>query len=108
MYVPDPFLSLLGGLQPGKAVRLFGEDSFDDGLITRFLFYNNNDIFKKLTNHQWRDDYEKKWNEMILYLYSMDTGSKLKLKLTDDALVFPGVNVNWFDAAVTGEISVVA
>jgi len=85
LYVPDPFLSLLGGLQPGKAVRLFGEDSFDDGLITRFLFYNNDDIYKKLTNHQWSDDYEKKWNEMVLYLYTMDTGSKLKLELNDDA-----------------------
>ncbi|MCD4735576.1 MAG: DUF3987 domain-containing protein, partial [Bacteroidales bacterium] len=46
---------------------------------------NNIDIFKKLTNHQWRDDYEKMWTDMILYLYSMDTGSKLELKLNDDA-----------------------
>ena len=41
LYVSDPFLSLLGGIQPRKAIMVFGEKSFDDGLISRFLFFNN-------------------------------------------------------------------
>ena len=81
LYVPEPFLSLLGGLQPGKAVRLFGEDSFDDGLIVRFLFYRKDYIYNNVTLHEWREDYDKYWTDLIMHFYSLNRENKLELKL---------------------------
>jgi hypothetical protein len=79
IYISDPFLSLLGGLQPRKAVRLFGEESFDDGLISRFLFYRNQEGCIDLTDYQWRADYEKLWTSMIDKFYSVSGSFELKL-----------------------------
>ena len=84
-YAPDPYLSIIGGMQPQKTVRLFGEDSFDDGLISRFLFYRKSYISKKVTLHEWSSDYEKYWTDLILYCYSMNRQNKLQLALNDAA-----------------------
>lgn len=78
-YVADPYLSLLGGLQPQKAVRLFGEDSFDDGLISRFLFYLKPDIYQNVSLHEWNNDYEANWTLLIQTCYSMTCKNKLEL-----------------------------
>ena len=69
LYASDPFFSLLGGLQPRKAIMVFGEKSFDDGLISRFLFFNNKHKANLLTDHQWSSENEKLWNELVIYLY---------------------------------------
>jgi len=85
LYVHDPFLSLLGGIQPDKAVDLFKTNSFEDGLITRFLFYINPKISKKMRSHEWQDGYEQDWMDLITKLYCMDSSSKFELKLNVDA-----------------------
>ena len=74
LYVPDPFLSLLGGIQPRKAVKVFGERSFDDGLISRFLFFNNEHKADLLTDHKWSIANERLWNELVRYFYSLGVG----------------------------------
>lgn len=89
IYIHDPFLTLLGGIQPNKAVDLFNHSSFEDGLITRFLFYINPNTYKTLTSHEWQVDYEQYWTTLINELYSMNSTSNLELKLNCDAwLIF--------------------
>lgn len=85
LYVYRPFLTLLGGIQPGKAKLLFGDDSFDDGLITRFLFYRNDDIYNDLTSHEWRVEHENLWARLVQSLYTARYNPKLKLKLSQNA-----------------------
>lgn len=70
LYVDKPFVSILGGLQPEKATRIFGGDSFDDGLITRFLFYNSDTSFRPLSHHKWDFKNQELWNNLINKLYS--------------------------------------
>jgi hypothetical protein len=84
LYVPDPFLSLLGGLQPRKAMVVFGEKSFDDGLISRFLFFNNEHKANLLTDHKWDIENEQLWNRLITYLYSFEADDYV-LSLTKEA-----------------------
>ncbi|KJR40289.1 hypothetical protein MCHI_003812 [Candidatus Magnetoovum chiemensis] len=79
IYIPEPFLSILGGLQPRKAVRLFGEESFDDGLISRFLFYRNQESSIDLTDYQWRAEYEEPWTSIINNCYSIKGNFNLNL-----------------------------
>ena len=84
LYAPDPFFSLLGGLQPRKAMMLFGERSFDDGLISRFLFFNNKHKANLLTDHQWSSENEKLWNNLVMYLYGFGADD-YGLSLTKEA-----------------------
>ena len=84
LYASDPFFSLLGGLQPRKAIMVFGEKSFDDGLISRFLFFNNKHKANLLTDHQWSSENEKLWNELVIYLYGFGVDDHVLL-LTKEA-----------------------
>ena len=84
LYASDPFFSLLGGLQPRKAIMVFGEKSFDDGLISRFLFFNNKHKANLLTDHQWSSENEKLWNELVIYLYRFGVDDHVLL-LTKEA-----------------------
>ena len=84
LYIHRPFLSLLGGMQPKKAVAVFGDKSFDDGLIPRFLFYNHESVFKELTNHSWSQFNQQLWTDLIQNLYQIPEDS-LQLSLDEPA-----------------------
>ncbi len=40
-FVPDPYVSVIGGLQPGILPKLFGGENLDNGFFYRMLFVNN-------------------------------------------------------------------
>jgi len=84
LYLHRPFLVLVGGMQPKKAVRVFGEKSFDDGLISRFLFFNNEPSFLPLTNHTWSTHNDQLWTDLVTDLYKVPENT-LKLTLENDA-----------------------
>ncbi len=86
LYVEKPFFSILGGLQPRKTTKIFGDDSYDDGLISRFLFYKHNDIYIDLTHYTWRKENENLWTELIHILYTDERLKDLHLKLNETAL----------------------
>ena len=50
-FVADPFVGVIGGMQPGILPRLFGGSNMDNGFFYRLLFVNNNDDGKPLL---WR------------------------------------------------------
>ena len=84
LYCHRPSLSLLGGLQPRKAASVFGEKSFDDGFLPRFLFYQMPNKRFPLTDHKWAPVNEKLWKDMILKFYTLKPES-LILKLDPEA-----------------------
>ena len=47
-FVADPFVGVIGGMQPGILPRLFGGSNMDNGFFYRLLFVNNNDDGKPL------------------------------------------------------------
>ena len=77
IFVADPFVSVIGGLQPGILPRLFGGSNMDNGLFYRLLFVNNNDDGKPLL---WKkadlpSGCDQKWEEIINLILKND-GSK--------------------------------
>ncbi|MGD9731471.1 MAG: DUF3987 domain-containing protein, partial [Desulfamplus sp.] len=53
------------------------------GLISRFLFYRNQESSIDLTDYQWRTEYENLWTSMINKCYSMK--GNFNLNLSDEA-----------------------
>ena len=52
LHIPDPFIGVLGGLQPGILPKVFSGDKMDNGFFYRLLFVNESD-----------DTRPVKWNE---------------------------------------------
>ena len=48
IFIKDPFVGVVGGLQPGILPRLFGGNMMDNGFFYRILFVNNPDEGKPL------------------------------------------------------------
>jgi len=69
IYVKDPFLSLLGGIQPYKLRESFTSGSFNDGFSARFLFYSKDDISRKLNRDDWTEQDKLIWSDLINTLY---------------------------------------
>ena len=84
LYCHRPFVSILGGIQPRKAASAFGNESFDDGLLPRFLFYQIDGKRRPLTDHKWAPENRELWKEMILDCYKLEPES-LALKLDQEA-----------------------
>ena len=84
LYCHRPFVSILGGIQPRKAASAFGNESFDDGLLPRFLFYQIDGKRRPLTDHKWAPENRELWKEMILDCYKLKPES-LALKLDQEA-----------------------
>jgi hypothetical protein len=84
LYLHRPFLALLGGMQPKKAVKVLGDSSFDDGLISRFLFFNHESSFLPLTNHTWSNHNNRLWTDLVTDLYKVPENT-FQLTLENDA-----------------------
>jgi hypothetical protein len=77
IFVADPFVSVIGGLQPGILPRLFGGSNMDNGFFYRLLFVNNNDDGKPLL---WKradlpSGCDEQWEDFISMILRHD-GSK--------------------------------
>jgi hypothetical protein len=79
IFVPNPFLCILGGIQPQKLQASFGTGTFDDGFCARFLFYLKDDIFLELNRSEWTDQDKKVWENLINMLYDYDQSHEYTL-----------------------------
>ena len=68
-YVPNPFLCLLGGIQPQKLRKSFTAGTFDDGFCARFLFYLKDNIYRELNRNEWTVLDNNIWESLINALY---------------------------------------
>jgi hypothetical protein len=84
LYCHRPFVSILGGIQPGKFAAAFGNQSFDDGFLPRFLFYEIPKEKRLLNDHQWAHENKELWKDLIVSFYSLKPES-LALNLDKEA-----------------------
>jgi hypothetical protein len=78
-FVPNPFLCILGGIQPQKLRKSFTTGSFDDGFCARFLFYIKDDISRELNRNEWTDQDNNTWESLINALYDYNQAYKYSL-----------------------------
>jgi hypothetical protein len=84
LMIDNPFIPIIGGIQPSKAVRIFNNESFEDGLAPRFLFLVCDDHYRENGDYTWNINYSNLWNTLITDLYLNDIDS-ISLKLSDNA-----------------------
>jgi putative DNA primase/helicase len=66
VYVPNPCLSLLGGIQRRLVPDILGPEAFSDGLIYRFLFLVLNPQWYPLSRKTWREESRKAWHQLLM------------------------------------------
>lgn len=66
VYVSHPFLSLLGGIQRRLIPEILGPESFNDGLIYRFLFLVLAPQWYPLSRKSWREESRDAWNQLLM------------------------------------------
>lgn len=84
LYCHRPCLSILGGIQPRLAAKAFGTDSFDDGLLPRFLFFQIPSERPPLTTHEWASANKEYWKVLISHFYNLKAES-IQLHLDQEA-----------------------
>ena len=70
IFIPDPFVGVIGGLQPGVMPKLFGGEKMDNGFFYRLLFVSNSSDGEPLL---WKDfdlpsGLEKDWERLIFQI----------------------------------------
>jgi len=66
LYAPKSGAAVLGGIQPARMSRIFQTDSFDDGLLPRFLMVRNTkDTLPQSTLLELSKEVEEYWQELI-------------------------------------------
>ncbi|MCQ2117428.1 MAG: DUF3987 domain-containing protein [Bacteroidales bacterium] len=70
IFIPDPFVEVIGGLQPGVMPKLFGGEKMDNGFFYRLLFVSNSSDGEPLL---WKDfdlpsGLEKDWERLIFHI----------------------------------------
>lgn len=91
-YVEDPFVSVIGGMQPGILPKLFGGDNMDNGFFYRLLYVNNDAdgkplLWKKADLPSGCDDEWRKFINTILRPtgYFEDVEKEMNYTFSDDA-----------------------
>lgn len=91
-YVEDPFVSVIGGMQPGILPKLFGGDNMDNGFFYRLLYVNNDAdgkplLWKKADLPSGCDDEWRKFINSILRPtgYFDDVEKEMNYTFSDDA-----------------------
>jgi hypothetical protein len=64
-FIPNPLAAILGGIQPRVLTRVFGDGSFDDGLLPRFLMVHCDDGPVKFSRKALSGEIIKPWEVMI-------------------------------------------
>jgi hypothetical protein len=73
LYAPVSGTGIIGGIQPAKMTKVFQTDSFDDGLLPRFLFViNNSDTLPKSTLKELNKDILEYWRLLIDHCLSVE------------------------------------
>ena len=72
VYVSHPFLSLLGGIQRRLIPEILGPESFNDGLIYRFLFLVLAPQWYPLSRKSWREESRDAWHQLLLAAKEFD------------------------------------
>ncbi len=93
MFIPNTGASIIGGIQPRVIPQVFSLDSFDDGFLPRFLFYQATSGKNRFNRQSISESDLHSWNELIRYCFRIpleigaDGFAVAKiLKLDDNAL----------------------
>ncbi len=93
MFIPNTGSSIIGGIQPRVIPQVFSLDSFDDGLLPRFLFYQATSGKNRFSRQSITENDLHNWNKLIRHCHSivldMETNCFAKattLKLNGNAL----------------------
>ncbi len=70
-FIPNTGASIIGGIQTKILPSIFSDDSFDDGLILRFLLLPGEDITKKFSKDSLQDSEFEYWNSLLDYCYQI-------------------------------------
>lgn len=107
IYVPRPFVTLLGGAQPDVVGRLIGGQN--DGFADRLLFAYPSGRRFGVSRKEITEDATSGWGKVVDELLSLrhDEGEPVVMNLTTRALdAFEAWNVPFFAAAENGDIPV--
>lgn len=82
-FIPNTGAGIIGGLQPQIMPKVFGHDSFDDGLLPRFLFVTASNKTQRFNRQGVTNDDLSYWYDLIEYCY------EIPLKINDEGYVEP-------------------
>ncbi len=81
--IPNTGAAIIGGLQPQIMPKVFGHDSFDDGLLPRFLFVTASNKTQRFNRQGVTNDDLAFWYDLIEYCY------EIPLKINPEGYVEP-------------------
>lgn len=84
-FIPNTGAAILGGIQPTVMPRVFSTESFDDGLLPRFLFIGAEDKPLKFSRKGIDEDDLSCWNNLLRWCY------KISLVQDDNGFVMPKI-----------------
>lgn len=84
-YIRNTGASILGGIQPRIMPQVFSQDSFDDGLLPRFLFINAENKPLGFARQGIDDKYLTHWSTILKSCYS------IPISLDDNGFVKPEI-----------------
>jgi hypothetical protein len=71
MFVPNTGASIIGGIQPKVMKKVFGSESFEDGLLPRFLFFYAEEEPAKFVRQGIREEDFYYWSRLLNYCYNI-------------------------------------
>lgn len=82
IYVPSPFVNVIGGIQPGILSRLFRGELTENGFLSRFLFVNNSSEDEPLlwTDIDLPSEVNIKWRNFIFRILQLCKYPEYKTK----------------------------
>ena len=84
---PNPGVAIIGGIQPKILPKVFGDDTFDDGLFPRFLPYPLEERPLRFNRADVTDEHRQYWAQLLDRCY------RIPLKYDEDGFVKPMRNL---------------
>lgn len=85
VFIPNTGASIIGGIQPRVMPKVFKSDSFDDGLLPRFLLLHADDKTASFTDTSIERGTMDYWRKLLTLMY------KIPQKFDDEDFVKPKV-----------------
>ena len=70
-FIHNTFASIIGGVQPQIMPKIFDTDSFNDGLLPRFLFVNASSKIQRFSRVGITDGDLVYWNDLITFCFDI-------------------------------------
>jgi 5S rRNA maturation endonuclease (ribonuclease M5) len=71
IFIPNTGAAIIGGIQPGRLPKIFGDESFDDGLLPRFLLYLNSNHTVRFNPTGISDEQIAYWEHLVGQCYDI-------------------------------------